>query len=114
MTPARLQNIEELFASAVARSAEERDAFLEEACAGDASLRREVEALLAADSETDDFAQIAKGMAAEWAATNDHPDLVGQTFGRYKIIAPLAAGGMGEVFLAEDLTLQRKDRKSVV
>ena len=108
MTPARLQNIEELFASAVARSAEKRDAFLEEACAGDASLRREVEALLAADSETDDFAQIAKGMAAEWAATNDHPDLVGQTFGRHKIVAPLAAGGMGEVFLAEDLTLHRK------
>jgi len=108
MTPARLQNIEELFASAVARSAEERDAFLEEACAGDASLRREVKALLAADSETDDFAQIASGVAAEWTATNDHRDLVGQTFGRYKIIAPLAEGGMGEVFLAEDLTLHRK------
>jgi hypothetical protein len=60
MTPARLQKIDELFQAAVARPAEERDAFLEEACAGEESLRREVEALIAADSETDDFAQVAK------------------------------------------------------
>src|SRR5205814_4328450 len=35
-------------------------------------------------------------------------DLVGQTLGHYKILAPLASGGMGEVFLAEDTTLERK------
>ena len=28
--------------------------------------------------------------------------------GRYKIIAPISAGGMGEVYLAQDTSLQRK------
>ncbi|MGZ5537580.1 MAG: serine/threonine-protein kinase, partial [Chthoniobacterales bacterium] len=71
-------------------------------------MRREVEELLAADNGAEDFEKITEGVAADWAATNDRRDFVGQTFGRYKIIAPLAAGGMGEVFIAEDLTLKRK------
>ena len=108
MTPARLQKIEELFHAAVAQLHDQRDAFLDATCSGDESLRKEVEALLEADNEPDEFAQVAKGVAADWTAANDHPDLVGETFGHYRIIAPLAAGGMGEVFLAEDLTLQRK------
>ncbi len=108
MSPARLQKIDELFQAAIAQSPNERDAFLAETCADDALLRSEVEALLVADSEPDDLAQVAAGVAADWTTANDHPDLIGETFGRYRIIAPLAAGGMGEVFLAEDLTLQRK------
>ncbi|MGZ5022545.1 MAG: protein kinase domain-containing protein, partial [Chthoniobacterales bacterium] len=108
MTPARLQKIDELFQVAVEKSPNERSAFLDETCAGDESLRREVEELLAADNGAEDFEKIGKGVAADWAATNDRRDFVGQTFGRYKILAPLAAGGMGEVFIAEDLTLKRK------
>ena len=32
----------------------------------------------------------------------------GESFGRYKIISQIGIGGMGEVFLAEDTSLERK------
>ncbi|MGZ5020929.1 MAG: hypothetical protein ACXWAV_10915, partial [Chthoniobacterales bacterium] len=71
MTPARLQRIDALFQVAVEKSPNERSAFLDESCAGDESLRREVEELLAADNGAEDFEKITEGVAADWAATND-------------------------------------------
>ena len=38
----------------------------------------------------------------------DASALAGQTIDHYKVISPLGAGGMGEVFLAEDTRLERR------
>ena len=70
MSPERWQQIEVLFQAAVERLPQERPAFLAQACDGDERLRREVEALLAADvtAEADTLArpaQIAAEMFAE-------------------------------------------------
>jgi eukaryotic-like serine/threonine-protein kinase len=45
MTPDRWREIERLYHAALERSAEERAAFLTEACGNDAALRQEVESL---------------------------------------------------------------------
>ncbi len=53
MKPERWQKLDRLFHSALERQPEERAAFLDEACAGDQQLRREVEALIAANERND-------------------------------------------------------------
>lgn len=79
MTPERWDKVAELFDSAVARDAEERAAFLDEACDGDASLREEVETLLASDGNgAVAIEEVASGVAAAWANQSDSDELVGQ------------------------------------
>jgi len=46
MQPERWKLVEQLYHSAVDQEEEQRAAFLEQACAGDEALRREVESLL--------------------------------------------------------------------
>ncbi len=55
MTPERFREIDRLLALALERDEGERDAFVAEACRGDAELRREVESLLRAGQSAEDF-----------------------------------------------------------
>jgi eukaryotic-like serine/threonine-protein kinase len=51
MLPERWQEIEKLYHSALELSPEDRQRYLESACADDEALRREVESLLASDDQ---------------------------------------------------------------
>jgi hypothetical protein len=51
----RWQQIDELFQAALEREPAERAAFLDEACAGDQALRKEVESLLRSDEQAESF-----------------------------------------------------------
>ncbi|HEX2521365.1 MAG TPA: hypothetical protein VHP35_04505, partial [Terriglobia bacterium] len=55
MTDKRWQEIEKLYHSVLAQEPAERAAFLKEACAGDSAMLREVESLLAQQTEAEDF-----------------------------------------------------------
>ena len=109
MTPERWREIERLYYAALQRDASQRTAFLDEACTDDATLRREVEALLQAHEQAGSFLA-APALEGGAPGINRTPaqSLVGQQLGSYKIISLLGAGGMGEVYLAQDTRLGRK------
>jgi hypothetical protein len=109
MNKERWQLIERTYHSALEREGEARSAFLDEACAGDEELRSEVEGLITHDGQASSFIESpALEVAAKRMAEDQIGSMVGRQFGSYKILSQLGAGGMGEVYLAEDTRLNRK------
>ena len=97
MDKERFERVQALFREALSADAETRDALLDSRCGGDAELRSQVEALLAAHREAGSFLEEGSAPgefgAAAW--------MVGRTVGAYRIVRRLGGGGMGVVYLAE-------------
>jgi eukaryotic-like serine/threonine-protein kinase len=112
MNPDRWRQIGQLYHSALEMELEARAVFLNRACGDDAELRREVESLLRARQQADGFiAGKVAGVAdviTEMAAQQQTASLLGRSLGHYQALSLIGAGGMGEVYLAEDTRLGRK------
>jgi eukaryotic-like serine/threonine-protein kinase len=101
----RWTTVDGLFEAALERAPGDRAAFLDEACAGDEGLRREVESLLAHNSQAGPFLESpALELVGDEARDQS---LVGRQFGPHRVVGLLGTGGMGEVYRAHDTKLGR-------
>jgi serine/threonine-protein kinase len=109
VNPDLWHKIVELADAASALQKTRRAAFLEDACRGNDSLRKEVESLLAADEQSHNFVEgTVFPLAAELIVDDEPGSKVGQEVGGYEIVDLLGVGGMGEVYLAHHKRLRRK------
>src|SRR5262245_22211230 len=136
MTPENFRRIREVFESALERPPEERQAFVENACAGDKLLIEEVQGMLAAEGQTDRLLD-GQQVSASRGRTNVCPsckaeigashrfcpfcgtpvESAGRTEGRFRtgalfanrfrIVGLIGRGGMGEIYRAHDLELDQ-------
>ena len=98
MDPHRWSRLKELFDEACALPADERPAFLEGACGGDAAMQEEILSLF---EEEDRVHSLLDGVAVEAAGLLDELTKAGRQVGPYRLVRRLGVGGMGEVYLAE-------------
>jgi eukaryotic-like serine/threonine-protein kinase len=103
----RWKKVKELFHEALRLEPHERDVFLDRSCDGDAELRVEVESLLLSLNEAETFLEEPVLLAppekeVAWQFSK------GQVISHYRILEPIGAGGMAEVYLAEDTKLHRQ------
>ena len=109
-SPERWRRVQALFYEALELQPEARSRFLQKNCGGDEALRKELEGLLEATEKPLEFLKKPVLEAAQQIIAEPSKQAIAPStkLDHYQIISLLGSGGMGEVYLAEDLQLKRK------
>ena len=107
----RWERMRQLFHDALGRPASDRDAYLEEACGNDPALLAEINRLFKAHDEAGAFleAPAVEPFASSRVTDSTQPMslALGARLGAYELISRVGMGGMGEVYRARDVRLDR-------
>ncbi len=105
-TTARWSAIKQVFNVASALDAREREAYLATACS-DEALREEVRALLAAHDDAGPLDRLMDDVMAPLQRRVAASSMEGRRIGPYRVGRELGRGGMGRVYRARDVRLER-------
>ncbi len=107
MHPDGWNRVEELFHAALQCTPQQRATYLDEACADQPELRREVESLLDETAVAEKFMERPVGVSVASLDFTPQTSLEGRTLGHYRIGPLVGSGGMAEVYRARDTRLER-------